>query len=94
MQAGLPSRVAAIKALEYFPSWFETLSDMRQWLFSDKVQAATNLPDWPIRETAIIWKDFVNQHRMAPENPHGLHQKLLRATFVDGTAPRNLGLLC
>jgi len=90
-QAGLPSRVAAIKTLEDFPTEFETLSDMRQWLFSDEVQAATNSRNWPTRDTTVIWKDFVDQQRTAPEAPKRIYEMLLRANFVDGQAISDIG---
>jgi DEAD/DEAH box helicase len=91
VQAGLPSRVAAIKTLEDFPAEFETLSDMRQWLFSDEIQAATNSRNWPTRDTTVIWKDFVDQQRTATEPPKRIHEILLRANFVDGQAIPDIG---
>lgn len=90
VQAGLPSRVAAFKALKDTPASFETPTGMRQWLFSGEVQTATTSPDWPTRETSVIWKDFVSQQRIVSRDPQGIQDKSLHASF-DGPAVPKVG---
>ncbi len=91
LQAGLSSRIAAMKALEDYPAWFETLFDMQVWLSSEEIRAATSSPDWPTSETSVIWKDFVNQQRSASRRPQGLHKRFLRATFIAGSNALEIG---
>lgn len=63
LQAGLSSRIAAAKALEDCPVHFETLLQMRTWLFSDLVNHATSQADWPTSESRTAWLEFIDSQR-------------------------------
>ena len=67
LQAGLSSRIAAAKALEDCPANFETLLQMRNWLFSDPVAQATAQADWPTPESRSTWLEFVEAKRRPEE---------------------------
>lgn len=58
VRAGLPARVAAIKAIRDTQPAFVTRSEMNQWLGSNEVTALSDQPNWPTMETATIWKEF------------------------------------
>lgn len=58
IRAGLPSRRAAIAAIESTNPAFFTPAEMRDWLKSDEITASTNAGDWPTPETAALWARF------------------------------------
>lgn len=58
VRAGLPSRRAAIVAVEQSEPRFTTPSEMRAWLASDEVAALSEWEDWPTAETAALWQRF------------------------------------
>lgn len=58
IRAGLPSRRAAIAAIEDAKPVFVTPAEMRAWLESDEVTAYTDAGDWPTPETAALWARF------------------------------------
>lgn len=61
IQAGFNSRLAAIKAVEDTQGVFSNASELREWLFSELVEALSLLPDWPTREASGQWEAF-RQH--------------------------------
>lgn len=61
IRAGLPSRRAAIAAIEDAQPVFVTPAEMRAWLESDEITAHTDAGDWPTPETAALWARFRTQ---------------------------------
>jgi hypothetical protein len=60
VRAGLPSRRAAIAAIENGNPQFIDLAGMMTWLQSDKIAALTDEGEWPTPETAELWAQFRN----------------------------------
>lgn len=58
IRAGLPSRRAAMAAIEDAMPVFVTPAEMRAWLESDEVTARTDAGDWPTPDTAALWARF------------------------------------
>jgi hypothetical protein len=58
VRAGLPSRRAAIAAIQTTNPVFVTPAEMRAWLESDEVTAFTDAGDWPTPDTAALWARF------------------------------------
>lgn len=58
IRAGLPSRRAAIAAIEDTLPVFITPADMRSWLESNEIIANTNAGNWPTPDTAALWTRF------------------------------------
>lgn len=58
IRAGLPSRRAAMTAVESTEPVFVTLAEMRAWLESDEITAYTDAGDWPTPDTAALWARF------------------------------------
>lgn len=58
IRVGLPSRRAAIAAIEDAEPVFVTPAEMQAWLDSDEVTDHTDAGDWPTPETAVLWARF------------------------------------
>ena len=58
IRAGLPSRRAAMAAIEDAQPVFITPAEMRAWLESDEITAYTDAGDWPTPDTAALWARF------------------------------------
>lgn len=58
IRAGLPSRRAAMVAVEDAEPVFVTPAEMRVWLESDEITAYTDAGDWPTPDTAALWARF------------------------------------
>ena len=58
IRAGLPSRRAAMAAIEVTNPVFVTPAEMRAWLESDEITAYTDAGDWPTPDTAALWARF------------------------------------
>ncbi len=58
IRAGLPSRRAAMVAIEDVEPVFVTPAEMRAWLESDEITAYTDAGDWPTPDTAELWARF------------------------------------
>ena len=58
IRAGLPSRRAAMAAIQTSAPIFVTPAEMRTWLDSDEVAALTDAGGWPTPETAALWTRF------------------------------------
>ena len=58
IRAGLPSRRAAMAAIESTNPIFVTPAEMRAWLESDEITAFTDAGDWPTPDTAALWARF------------------------------------
>lgn len=58
IRAGLPSRRAAMAAIEDVMPVFVTPAEMRSWLESDEITAYTDAGDWPTPDTAALWARF------------------------------------
>lgn len=58
IRAGLPSRRAAIAAVDSSNAAFTTPAEMREWLASNEIAAFTDQGNWPTPETAALWKRF------------------------------------
>ncbi len=58
IRAGLPSRRAAMAAVERGDALFTNSGEMRAWIMSDEVAALSAQDDWPTAETAALWRRF------------------------------------
>lgn len=58
VRAGLPSRAAAIAAVEALEPVFIDGAGMQVWLESEEVATMTDAGDWPTADTAAIWRQF------------------------------------
>ncbi len=58
IRAGLPSRRAAIAAIEATDPSFVTPAEMRAWLESNEIAVLTDGGEWPSADTAELWKRF------------------------------------
>lgn len=58
IRAGLPSRRAAMAAIESSDAVFVTPADMRAWLESNGITALTDTGTWPTADTAALWARF------------------------------------
>ena len=58
VRAGLPSRAAAIIAVNDLNPIFVDNSGLLEWLKTNEVKSLTDKGDWPTAETATIWKQF------------------------------------
>lgn len=58
IRAGLPSRRAAMVAIENAEPVFVTPTEMRAWLESDEITAYTDTGVWPTPDTAALWARF------------------------------------
>ncbi|WP_337155086.1 DEAD/DEAH box helicase [Pseudomonas protegens] len=58
IRAGLPSRRAAMAAIEDADPVFVTPAEMRAWLESDEITAYTDASNWPTPDTAALWARF------------------------------------
>ncbi|MBN7129405.1 DEAD/DEAH box helicase [Burkholderia multivorans] len=58
IRAGLPSRRAAMAAIEDAEPVFVTPAGMRVWLESDEITAHTDTGDWPTPDTSALWARF------------------------------------
>lgn len=58
IRAGLPSRRAAMAAIRITGAVFVTVSGMREWLASDKIEDLTNAGGFPTPKTAVLWQRF------------------------------------
>lgn len=58
IRAGLPSRRAAMAAIEHAKPIFVTPAAMRSWLECDEITAYTDAGDWPTPDTAALWARF------------------------------------
>lgn len=58
IRAGLPSRRAAMAAIEGAEPVFVTPAEMRAWLESDEITAYTDAGDWPTPDSSALWARF------------------------------------
>lgn len=58
IRAGLPSRRAAMAAIENAAPVFVAPAEMRAWLESDEITAHTDAGDWPTPDTSALWARF------------------------------------
>lgn len=74
VRAGLPSRAAAIVAIDALEPGFVDSVGLVQWLRSNEVAALSDTAGWPTHETAEIWKEFRNR-LIAGVSEHWLTQE-------------------
>ncbi|HJP69071.1 MAG TPA: DEAD/DEAH box helicase, partial [Sphingomicrobium sp.] len=58
VRAGLPSRAAAIAAVEALEPVFTDGAGLQEWLESEEVATLTDAGDWPTADTAAVWRQF------------------------------------
>nr|WP_172685377.1 DEAD/DEAH box helicase [Methylobacterium oryzae]AGO88290.1 Dead/deah box helicase domain protein [Methylobacterium oryzae CBMB20] len=61
VRAGLPSRRAAIAAIQTGGAEFIDSTGMRAWLLSSEVAELSSRAAWPTIETAALWRRFRNE---------------------------------
>jgi superfamily II DNA/RNA helicase len=82
LQTGLGSRIAASKSLADFPAQFETVREMRKWLFSDPVVEATKSDSWPTPESRHAWLDYIESQRAAYRNKWSVSEQAIPVSFI------------
>jgi hypothetical protein len=60
IQNGLPSRIAAMKAVSDCPGDFADIKGMRRWVHSHCIAEKQSDPNWPTPETASLWRTFIS----------------------------------
>jgi replicative superfamily II helicase len=88
IHAGLGSRVAALAALQDFPSDFEDYQGMKDWLNSEEVAEAGQSNSWPTPETADLWSSFVNSTCGDSSRPWSIQSKRFAAVWHPGISPQ------
>jgi RAD3-like DEAD/DEAH box helicase len=58
IRSGLPSRSAAMAAINTTNAVFSTPSEMRQWLESEETNSNSARDDWPTPESVALWRRF------------------------------------
>lgn len=61
IRAGLPSRRAAMAAVETGGALFANSAEMREWIMTKEVEALSAQDDWPTADTAALWRRFRNE---------------------------------
>jgi hypothetical protein len=80
IQAGLNSRLAAIKAVRDTGAVFTTGFELQQWLASPAAVAWSSLPDWPTAQSRDMWLNFVRS--FAPSDAAIWAERRWRAKVV------------
>lgn len=58
IRAGLPSRKAALAAIQSAKPSFTDSAGLREWLLGEDVEARTAKVDWPTADTSALWRRF------------------------------------
>src|SRR3546814_8587733 len=91
IRAGLPSRRAAMVAIEDAKPVFVTPAEMRAWLESDEITAYTDAGDWPRSEEhtselqslmRISYAVFCLKTKKSQNNSEERHTKTLRTDQI------------
>jgi replicative superfamily II helicase len=82
LQTGLGSRIAASKSLADCPAQFETVREMRKWLFSNPVVEATKSDSWPTPESRHAWLDYIESQRAAHWNKWNVSEQDIPVSFI------------
>ena len=61
VRAGLPSRAAALAAVNNLNPMFVDNTGLVEWLKSDEVVALTKTGEWPTAEAASVWTQFCKE---------------------------------
>jgi hypothetical protein len=86
IRAGLPSRTAAMAAIEQSDANFATPAGMRAWVASEEVDALCGEGDWPTPETTALWQRF-RQNMLVERDEEWTTQRWTRALELeDGQA--------
>lgn len=91
IQFGLGSRVAAMRALNDFPADFRNLNGLRDWLFSDSIQKATQDPNWPSPESHQSWLEFVDSHQPTARLKWGVKEFDAECSFLGSIEELRVG---
>ena len=94
IRAGLPSRRAAIAAIERTNPAFFTPAEMRAWLKSDKITASTDAGDWPTPDTAALWARFRTEALSAGSQKWFVDRKKRLLDVSAGSTPGRGALSC
>jgi hypothetical protein len=87
IRAGLPSRRAAIEAVELGNAAFEDPQGMRNWLGSDSMAQKTLSGSWPSPETAELWQRFVTEALSTGSNQWNRTNHIRRIDRSTGAKP-------
>jgi hypothetical protein len=66
IQAGVPSRVAAMKAVHDCDGAFHDFKGLRAWLSSECVVVRQREREWPTPATATLWRAFIQNLESPP----------------------------
>ena len=86
VHAGLGSRVAALAALNDFPGDFEDYEGMKAWLTSKPVVDAGRVQDWPTKDTADLWRAFVDSTHGESTRVWKVQSRNCRVKWDDGVS--------
>lgn len=90
IQNGMPSRIAAMKAIRDCPADFQDVRGLRAWLKADAVISKQRDPRWPTPETAKLWRDFVSSFENPATRKWDIHDLELPAVWTGGPPPVGL----
>lgn len=80
IRSGLPSRVAAIKAVQDGNATFVDRIGMAIWLRGRIIRARNKNTDWPSIETREIWNRFYTEFFSGSEQPWSYEEKTIRTS--------------
>jgi superfamily II DNA/RNA helicase len=86
IQAGFNSRLAAIKAVNDTAATFSTGQELRRWLHSAEVIAASTQPNWPSAPTRPMWLEFAQSFAPA-ENRTWVDRRYWASVAWQGAPP-------
>jgi hypothetical protein len=87
IRAGLPSRRAAMAAVQAANPVFVTPAEMRAWLESDEITAFTDAGDWPTADTAALWARFRTEALSGGIQKWSIERYRRRLDVAVGSAP-------
>jgi hypothetical protein len=64
------------------PAQFETVREMRKWLFSNPVVEATKSDNWPTPESRHAWLDYIESQRAAHWNKWNVSEHDIPVSFI------------
>ena len=87
IQAGITSRLAAIKAAQETGALFSSVFELRLWLDSEEVGLLTTQGDWPTPETTDMWQSFRESFWPVTSRAWGEHRLTAQVVWQNGSAP-------
>lgn len=89
IRAGLPSRRAAMAAIDDTEPDFVTPAEMRAWLESEEITVRTDAGDWPTADTSALWTRFRTE-ALSSGIPKWSVQRYKRLLDIEAAPPAGL----